>query len=56
MHDFNGIVQGVRNAVRYFSDKYSVEYVCLPNSIIKGSVVITKIYRNIYLRKVESRY
>lgn len=42
IHDFNGLAQGVRNAVKDFSDKYSVGYVCLPDSIIKGSVVITK--------------
>lgn len=42
VHDFNGLAQSVRNAVKDFSNKYSVGYVCLPDSVIKGSVVITK--------------
>ena len=42
VHDFNGVAQGVRNAVKEFCDENRIGYVCLPDSIIKGSIVITK--------------
>ena len=42
VHDFNGVAQGVRNAVKEFCDENRIGYVCLPDSVIKGSIVITK--------------
>lgn len=45
VHDFNGVVcKGVRVAVEEFCDQNNVGYVCLPDSIEKGSVVIAKPY------------
>lgn len=43
VHDFNGVTcKGVRAAVEEFSNKYHVGYVCLPDSIEKGTAVFTK--------------
>ena len=42
VHDFNGVAQGVRHAVKEFCDENGIGYVCLPDSVIKGSNVITK--------------
>ena len=43
IHDFNGLTcKGVRRAVKEFCDEVGIGYVCLPDSIEKGTAVITK--------------
>lgn len=44
VHDFNGVVcKGVRVAVEEFCEENNVGYVCLPDSIEKGTAVIVKV-------------
>lgn len=42
IHDFNGSAKGVREAVKEFCETNNIGYVCLPDSVVKGTVVITK--------------